>query len=72
MTYWRQPHPREYVNRYFPPGSILAEPASTPHERSSFVQTAIDCLTLLMAFIFLAVTGLGIAFSIFVLLFVGV
>jgi hypothetical protein len=69
--HWRtQRASREYVNRYFPPQSILAEPASTPNERSQFVQAAINCAALLVAFLFLAVTGFSIPGAIF-LLFVG-
>lgn len=70
MTHWRtQRAPREYVNRYFPPQSILAEPASTPLERSQLVQAGLDCLAVLGAFLFLAVTGLAIAFVLFAIPF---
>lgn len=38
--------PREYINRYFPSGSILAEPVSSPLERRRFPQALIDILAL--------------------------
>jgi hypothetical protein len=68
----RAPTPREYVNRYFPPGSILAEPAGSPLERGEPFQTIRDCLFVVAALLFLTVTGIGLAFAAFVLLFVRV
>lgn len=66
----RAASPREYVNRYFPPGSILAEPTSPSLERPNILQALLDVLALLGAFLLVSATGCGIAFAFFVLFFV--
>ncbi len=57
-------------NRYFPSGSILAEPTGPAFERSEPLQTLIDCLAVVAGFLLISATGVGIAFAAFVLLFV--
>ena len=61
--------PREYVNNYFPQGSIHAEPGSTPQERSKFVQAGLDCMAVIGVFLFVGSTGFAIAFSFIALFF---
>jgi hypothetical protein len=64
--------PRDHVNQYFPPGSILADAADTPFPRSNFLQTVFDIGTLGFLFFFLGLTGVAIAGSFFLLFFVAV
>jgi hypothetical protein len=56
-------NPREYINRYFPPGSILAEPVSPPLKRGKLSQALFDIGAVLAALLLIVVTGSGIAFS---------
>lgn len=55
--------PREYINRYFPSGSILAEPASPPFERGKISQALIDVGAI--GFLALVVFALASAIGIF-------
>ena len=55
--------PREYVNRYFPPGSILAEPTSPPLKRGQIAQALLDIGAVLLAALLVIVTGSGLALA---------
>lgn len=44
--------------------------AGSPFKRSEPLQTFIDCLAMLAGFLLVSFTGVGIAFAMFVLLFV--
>lgn len=61
--------PRDRINKFFPPGSLLAEPVPAL-KRANLAQAILDVLFVVSAFLFVAVTGVGIAFAFLTLLFV--
>lgn len=61
--------PRDYINRYFPSDSLLAEPISPPFEGSKFAQACRDIFAVFGALLFILATGFAIAFSLFALFF---
>jgi hypothetical protein len=64
-----QPPATRDVLKYAPRDSILI-PSDPPFERSKIAQALIDCFAVAFAAFLLSVTGIGIAASFFILLFV--
>jgi len=58
------------LGNYAPSDSILIPPADLPFPRSKLLQAVFDVFALLGAFLLVSATGCGIAFAVFVLLFV--
>lgn len=60
---------RDRINKFFPSGSLLAEPVPEL-KRSNLAQAILDVLFVFSAFLFVTITGVGIAFAVLTLLFV--
>lgn len=61
--------PRDRINKFFPPGSLLAEPVPAL-KRANLAQAILDVFFVVSAFLFVTVTSVGIAFAFLTLLFV--